>query len=103
MDYAEILKASTALKLAACIRRACDGPIKASAPNREHALNDYYWHTREACGEKARKLGIFFPDIISEFKHKTCYMGPNSIKKLSEDFWEEVMHPEILVQEVMET
>jgi hypothetical protein len=66
------------LGLAACIRRAYNGPMGGGLQphiSREHPYNEYYWHTREACHTIARRLSIFFPDVIGQYEHKTVYMG----------------------------
>lgn len=66
-------------------------------------LNEYYWYTREACHEFARKLGLFFPDVISLYEHETGTMGKEKLAELSGEFWPDVLHPDLLVQEVMES
>lgn len=101
------------LQLACCIRRAHEGPIggreflrdekKRQNIGRLDPLNDYYWHTREACHEIARKLGIFFPNVIGLYEHTTNQMSENVVREHSSEFWPDVQHPELLVAEVMES
>ena len=94
------------MQLAACIRRAYEGPrgggLRDHVP-KDHPQNEYYWHTREACHVKAKELGVFFPDVIGQFEHVTDTMGKGKIQELSQEFWYEVMHPDLLVSEIMES
>jgi hypothetical protein len=97
-----------AKSLAACIRRAYQGPVyKCKYQGRhigpEDPSNEYYWYTREACCVKARDLGIFFPEVIIIYEHSTNTMGEGKIRELSEEFWADVVHPELLVAEIMES
>jgi hypothetical protein len=94
------------LGLAACIRRAYEGPIGGGLQphvSREHPQNEYYWHTREACHVLARKLDVFFPDVIGQYDHVTLHMGKGKLEELSAEFWPDVQHPDLLVAEVMES
>ena len=81
--YGHSTKYRLTMQLAACIRRAYEGPRGGGL--RDHVSkddphNEYYWHTREACLVKARELDIFFPDVIGQFKHVTDTMGKGKIE-----------------------
>lgn len=91
------------MRLAACILRARD-----CAGGDESSSSDIYWHTREACGEMARKEKIFFPRVVSLLQHPWDLMqglgGHEDWMRLaSEPLWASVMHPDLIVAEVLET
>jgi hypothetical protein len=105
-ELAERLRYQLTMQLAACIRRAYEGPRGGGLQDhvsRDHPQNEYYWYTREACHAKARELGVFFPDVIGQFEHVTHTIGKSKLQELSQPFWYEVMHPDLLVSEVMES
>jgi hypothetical protein len=92
--------------LAACIRRAYEGPTGGGLcahVRRDDPYNDYYWYTREACHDLARRLDVFFPDVIGHFEHVTIHMGKGKLEELSAEFWSDVQHPDLLILEVMES
>lgn len=101
------------LQLACCIRRAHEGPIggrsfledkeKRANIGRLDPLNDYYWYTREACYTVARKLGLFFPNVISLYEHTTNQMSENVVREHSSSIWPDVQHPMLLISEIMDS
>lgn len=67
--------------------------------------NEVYWYTRELCAEKLRELGVSVIDLISCY-NKWPLSGVPRIDKATltsaaGDTWYEVMHPDILVQDVL--
>ena len=68
------------------------------------ASNDnYYWYTREAVWELAFKMKIYRPEVIRLYQNEIQFMEGDKIQELSEKYWANVVHPDILVAEIMES
>lgn len=82
--------------LAACI-------LKAEKLHPEIApTNDKYWHTREACGEIARRMPFGLSAMVMMI-HEPGFKDREDLDELAKLYWAEVAHPDILLKEVHET
>jgi len=86
--------------LAACINRA---KIEFNDENIfTDSENNLYWYVRERCLELARENQIKFAHVI-ELSTKDSYTSLKQLVKITEPIWNEVVHPIILVQGVLES
>ncbi len=85
--------------LAACIARASEE--YAGGDMTPGSDNDLYWHVRERCAEIARENGIKFSRVISLLG--LVQFSSNRLRKATKPIWEEVVHPIVLVQGVLES
>ncbi len=98
LPYDSPEKEGNSLALACCILRA-----KAASETTDLGPeNHVYWHTREACYPVSRRLGLLWTWVMRHMKVATSF--PDSkILELSSPFWTEVVHPDVLAREVMES
>ncbi len=82
--------------LAACIRRA-----ERENPGQE-PTNDFYWYTRERCVDLALSRGITILRLIRTVSHEFSTYT-EGLDMISSPFWDEVVHPELLCKEVLES
>lgn len=87
---------SLRLCLAACIKRA-----EREAGGCSDSDNDFYWHTREAAVEVFRKRGGGTADLIGTAQRISEMT--EDLDALTEPMWPEVMHPEWLCRDVLES
>jgi hypothetical protein len=102
----EFCQLELAEAIACCIERArCISPkSKNGWPTPD---NEIYWYTREKASVLARELGIKWPMILKEINTVYCLtfreeMDSEFILK-SELFWIKLAHPDIIIEEVMES
>lgn len=89
-----------ALQIACCIERARLESMDSQAwPASD---NEIYWHTREAAAVFGRKLGVPIPQIVSALRGLTLrFSKQKDIYRLSEPYWPDLAHPELVIKEVM--
>jgi len=92
----------TRLQLACCVQRA-----RSESGRPEEPDNDVYWHTREACAVIARERGVRWAEVLEllqsrEFQNFVL-RSPEEVFLKSEPLWTEVMHPDLLVQDIHES
>ena len=89
-----------ALQIACCIERArlesMDSQIWPASDN------EIYWHTREAAADFGRKLGVSVPQIVSALHSVALKYTKRKVYLLSEPYWPDLAHPELVITEVME-
>ncbi len=101
----ELAKDARTLMIACCIRRAWrlpPGPFLEEG-QRNSVRNEHYWYTRESCEKLARSLEVFYPEVISQFEYVTSSMSDEDVARWSDPFWLDVVYPDLLVSEVMDS
>jgi hypothetical protein len=63
---------------------------------------DEYWHVRETAIEIARLRGIKIPEVIGRLKD-FLWLKDSDVARISDPVWLEVMPPEWLVRDVLES
>ena len=53
--------------------------------------------------ELAFKMKIYRPEVIRLYQNEIQFMEGDKIQELSEKYWANVVHPDILVAEIMES
>ena len=61
---------------------------------------EIYWHVRERVFLTAREHGIRMPEVL--FAVRESRMGGREVVLKNPPFWDQVVHPLVLIQEVME-
>lgn len=95
-----------ATSLACCMRRARElRPVPHSLSNMAYDdhRNEYYWHTRELCFALSVALGIPFQYMMNAHSDDVPKLRDHQVLSISSEFWIHVVHPDILVQEIMES
>lgn len=64
--------------------------------------NEVYWYTRELSFVVARSSGIMWSRVISDLKGMS-WATPEELVLLAGELWPEIMHPDLLAREVMES
>ncbi len=82
--------------LAACIKRA-----SRLARGDESPKSDVYWHTREKCFELANEMKIRWPLVLHEVVNSMYSISDRELDRLSEIFWSQVAHPDIIITDVI--
>lgn len=85
----------TASLLADCMHRA-----RVVSGRGEEPDNDVYWHTREACAALARKAGLKWPAVVSAYQTRSVW---DDLSGIPTDIWSEVVHPDLLAREVLDS
>ncbi len=91
-------KEEQSLALACCMARARE----VSGQSGESPLHDIYWYTREACYPVSRRLGLTWTGVIRKLDLASSF-SREKVVELSSPFWYEVVHPDVLAREVMES
>ncbi len=99
LPYSSQEKKDLSISLACCIVRAkrvsCHGP---------DPENEVYWYTREACYPVSRRLGLLWSWVMLEMRSfDSASIRDVEIETLSAPFWLEVVHPDVIAREVMES
>jgi hypothetical protein len=67
----------------------------------ESSDNDIYWHTREAGAEIAKTHKIPWQYVITLLRSFENRFMSDVIERLAEPIWPQIGHPDIIVEEVM--
>jgi hypothetical protein len=87
-----------ALQIACCIERArLESGFIGNWPDPDVEI---YWYTREASVDFSRKLGVRYFQVVLELQ-KIRQLLDVEIYKLSELFWPQLAHPDLIIKEVM--